>query len=157
MNAKAYNGAGGVGHYGVIQISATNLLKMNVDPNTFYQKYPTVESQLSLVSQYYQMITKQDLSNPVKALAATFCPASLTNGEGPSTVLSAKAQAANPGFVTMNDYSKASGYDCSVGSTNSSTTAALPASTTTTGLQVTLNTSKSASDNTTTHTTGSHK
>lgn len=67
------------GAQGVIQFMPDTLRDMKIDPQTFREKYPTIESQMPLVQRYLAAVkkdTKADFSSPYGAYMAIFNPAS---------------------------------------------------------------------------------
>jgi hypothetical protein len=67
------------GAQGVIQFMPDTLRGMGIDPVTFREKYPTVESQMPLVEQYLTQAKKSvggNLDSPYTAYMAIFNPAS---------------------------------------------------------------------------------
>lgn len=67
------------GAQGVIQFMPDTLRGMGIDPATFRDKYPTIESQMPLVQRYLTDVKRQtngDFSSPYGAYMAIFNPAS---------------------------------------------------------------------------------
>jgi len=158
FKANAFNGANKGGNYGILQLSAKNVVAIaHCTPAEFYSKYPTVESQMPLVVAYLSSVQTDSLSTTIRVATAVFEPSDLTSKDGINTV-HANMAATNGGVTTTADYiTKTFGSIAGTSNGASSTTVASTLSTITTGLNVVLTNTSAASDNTVIRTTSSHK